>query len=220
MNRRYFDGDKAYVTGMAVSHDGEIYVVHDQKIFVFDPKGTELGEIGDNTHRYSDVTVGADGKLYGIANEETIVRFKPDQTIDLEVPDTFSNATNDPELDAHLAVDGLGNMYIVGSFNYLVLKFSPNGKFINRFGGKADSATSGEPGKFTTPRAIAVDGHGRVFVSDFFDIKVFDSDGAYVDKIDINAGGPFGVAVAAQNNLYTITTHKTVEKYVVKTSSE
>ncbi len=214
------DGKKVYVTGMDVSRDGEIYIVHDRKIFIFDPNGTQLGEISDDTHSYDNVTFGADGKLYAVANRETIVRFNSDRTIDLEVPDTFTNATKDTELEAHVAVDGLGNMYIVGMFNYLVLKYSPQGQFINRFGGHADSATGGEPGKFTSPRAITVDGHGRVFVSDFFDIKVFDSDGAYLNKIKIDAGGPFGLAIDSQNNLYTITTNKTVEKYTVKTSSE
>ena len=168
------DGKKVYVTGMAVGRNGEIYVVHDSKIFIYKADGTQAGEISDDTHRYSDVAAGADGKLYAISNEEMIVRFKPDRTVDLEVPDTFTNATGNSELDAHVAADGLGNMYVVGSFNYLVLKFSPDGKFINRFGGQASSPTSDEPGKFSTPRAIAVDGYGRVFVSDFFDIKVFD----------------------------------------------
>lgn len=206
---------KVYVTGLAVSRSGQIYVAHDWKIFIYDQNGAQLGQIADDNHRYNDVTVGADGKLYAIANGENIVRFKPDYSIDLEIPATFTNATNNSELDAHLAVDGLGNMYIVGSFNYLVLKFSPDGKFVNRFGGEAQDPSSSEPGKFRTPRAIAVDGYGRVFVSDFFDIKVFDSDGTYVNKIDIG-GGPFGVAIDGQNFLYTVTTDKNVVKYAVQ----
>ncbi len=209
------NGQKVYITGMAVSRSGQIYLAHDQKIFIYDQTGTQVGKIADDSHSYSDVTYGADGKLYAIANDETIVRFKPDYSIDLEIPNTFTNATNNSELDAHLAVDGLGNMFVVGSFNYLVLKFSPDGKFVNRFGGEAQDAANPQPGKFTTPRAIAVDGYGRIYVSDFDLIQVFDSDGTYVNKIDLG-GGPFGVAVDAQNYLYTVTTNKNVVKYTVQ----
>ncbi len=209
------NGDKFYISGMAVSRGGQMYVVNDGKILVYDGHGTQVGEISDDTHRYDDVTVGGDGKLYAIANDETIVRFKPDETIDLEIPDTFTNATKDSELEAHVAVDGLGNMYLIGEFNYLVLKFGPDGKYINRFGGEAQSSTSDEPGKFVAPRAIAVDGYGRVFVADFFDIKVFDSDGTYLNKVDIGAG-PWGLAFDGNNNLYSITTSKDVEEYAIQ----
>jgi sugar lactone lactonase YvrE len=213
------NGKKVYVTGLTVDRNGNIYGVHDGKIFVFDDKGSVLDTLGDFDHRYDDVTIGGDGKLYAIENDETIVRFKPDRSVDLEVPDTFTNVTGDLELDSHVAADGLGNMYVVGSFHYLVLKFSPDGKFLNRFGGEAQSTTGNEPGKFSTPRAIVVDGYGRVYISDFFDVKVFDSDGAYLNKIDIN-GGPFGLAVDGQNFLYVVTTNKNVVKYAVQKPAE
>ncbi len=209
-------GEKVYVSGMAVSRNGDAYIVHNQKIFVYDSSGTEIKELGDDEHDYDDVTFGDDGRLYALANDDTIVRFKQDGTIDLEIPDTFSNVTGDSELDAHLAVDGLGNMYIVGAFNYLVLKYSPDGKFVNRFGGEAESATDGQPGKFTSPRDIAVDGYGRIFVSDFFDIKVFDADGVYLNSIGVADGGPFGLTFDGQNNLYTVTSKNKVLKFQLK----
>ncbi len=167
-------GKKVYVAGLAVSRDDRIYLSHDSKIFVYDKSGNQVNVISDDQHDYRDLTLGPDGRLYAISTDENIVRFNQDGTIDLEIPSTFSNVTGNTELDAHLAVDGLGNMYVVGSFNYLVLKFSPQGKFLNQFGGEAKSAAVSEPGKFSTPQAIAVDGYGRVYVADFSDIKVFD----------------------------------------------
>lgn len=211
-------GKKVYVTGMAVDRDGQIYVAHDWKIFIYKPDGTQVGQIADDTHRYNDVIMGGDGKLYAIANEEGIVRFNPDHSIDLDIPSTFATITNDAELDSHLAVDGVGNMYLVGSFNYLVLKYSPQGTFINRFGGQAQDAANPAPGKFVSPDAIAVDGYGRLYVSDFGDIKVFDSEGAYLNTININyeSGVPFGMVFDAQNSLYTVTNKQLVMKFKVQ----
>ncbi len=128
--------NKPYVGGMAVGRDGTIYVAHDWKIYVYDPSGKQLKEIGDDNHRYEGVVRGADGKLYAVANEELIVRLAPDLSIDLEIPATFSKVTGNQELELRLAVDGLGNMYVVGTFNYLVLKYSPDGTYVDQFGGE------------------------------------------------------------------------------------
>ncbi len=81
---------KTYVGGMAVGQDGTIYVAHDWKLSVYSPTGKQLNVVGDDNHRYEDVAVGPDGKVYAIANEESIVRFAPDLSVDLEIPATFS----------------------------------------------------------------------------------------------------------------------------------
>ena len=151
------DGKKIYLVGMAVSQDGNAYLVHNGRISIYDPNGSLVKEISVDQHYFSDVAFGTDGTLYALSNGETIDRFTPDGTIDLEVPDTFTNATGDAESVAHIAVDGLGNIYIVGQTNYAVLKFSPQGKFINRFGSQGEGT-----GKFTDPLCIAVDGFSRV----------------------------------------------------------
>ncbi len=205
------DGRKVYIGGMGVSRDGNTYIVHNGKISIYDPNGTIVNEIGDDQHFYNDVTLGADGTLYAISNGETIVRFKKDGTVDLEVPDTFTNATGDSESDAHLTVDGLGNMYIVGSFNYAVLKFSPQGKFLNRFGSEGDGA-----GKFTSPLSIAADGYGRVYVGDFYGVLVFDSNGTYLNTIDTSNGVAYGLTFDDQNNLYVMTSQNQIQKYQIQ----
>ena len=117
------DGRKVYVTGMAVGRDGTVYVAHTGKIHVYDSSGTLLSEIADDDHRYENVVVGGDGKLYATSDHETIVRFNKDQSIDLEIPDTFTTVAGDLDIGTSLAADGLGNMYIAGSFHYLVLKY-------------------------------------------------------------------------------------------------
>lgn len=207
---------KPYVSGMAIGRDGSIYVAHDWEISVYSPAGKEIKKVGDDNHRYEAVVMGADGKLYAVENEEGIVRFNPDLTVDLEIPQTFSKITGDQELDSKLAVDGLGNMYLVGAFNYLVLKYSPDGTYVDQFGGEVKDASVFQPGKFVSPESIAVDGYGRIYVADFGGIQVFDSSGVYLNSIDTNNGAIFGMVFDDQNNLYTITNQSQVTEYRVQ----
>lgn len=209
------DGKKVYVTSMAVGRDGTVYVVHTGKIFVFDAQGNPVGEISDDAHRYDSVAVGGDGKLYATSDHEDIVRFNDDLTIDLEVPDTFTTVTGDLDIGTSLAADGLGNMYIAGSFHYLVLKYSAQGTYVDQFGGQAEAGRGAETGKFTSPRGLAVDGYGRIFVADFFDIKVFDEGGNYMTRIDIGGGVPFGIVADNRNHIYVVTSQSQVIRYDV-----
>ncbi|HEY5982177.1 MAG TPA: hypothetical protein VIU38_01775 [Anaerolineales bacterium] len=210
------DGKKVYVTGLAMGRDGTIYVAHSGRIHIYDASGNLIGEIGDDEHSYESIAVGGDGKLYATSDNETIVRFNGDNSVDLEVPDTFANVTGDMDIGTNLAADGLGNMYIVGSFHYLVLKYSPQGTYLDQFGGQAEAANPTEAGKFTSPRALAVDGYGRIFVADFFDIKVFDSSGTFLSRIDVNDGVPFSITVDKDNHVYVITNENHVIRYDVK----
>ena len=205
------DGKKVYLVGMAVSRNGNAYLAHNGKIFIYDPNGTLINQIGDEQHYYDDVSLGADGTPYAVSNGETIDRFKADGTVNLEIPDTFTTATGDSASDDHLAVDGLGNMYIVGQTNYAVLKFSPQGKFINRFGSEGDGA-----GKFTDPLCIAVDGYGRVYVGDSVGVYVFDSNGAYLNTVDTSSGVAYGMTFDDQNNLYITTSQNQIEKFQIQ----
>lgn len=211
-------GPKVYLQAMAVGQDGTIYTVHDSSIFIYNENGQQIGQIKDDNHDYNDVTLGADGTLYALSNDETVVRFKKDGTIDLEIPNSISNITGDTDIDTHLAVDGLGNMYILGNFTYTVFKYSPQGKFINQFAGEAKGDNS-DPSKLQGPLTIAVDGYGRVFVADIFEVKVYDSTGTYISSIGENDGAVFGMTFDSQNNLYTVSKAKVVKFSVKKPQS-
>jgi predicted RNA-binding Zn-ribbon protein involved in translation (DUF1610 family) len=208
-------GPKFYLQALAVDRAGKIYVVNGGAITIFDEQGRQVGQIGDDDHDYGDVTIGGDGKLYALSDDETIVRFKADGTIDLEIPNSISNITGDSDIDTHLAVDGLGNMYILGNFTYTVFKYSRQGKFVNQFAGEAKTGSNSDPSKLEGPLTLAVDGYGRVFVADIFEVKVYDPTGTYLGSIGENDGAVFGLAFDAQNNLYTVSKAKVV-KFTVK----
>jgi len=121
--------------------------------------------------------------------------------------------TENSELDTRVAIDGLGNIFALGTFNTAVFKFSPEGKYLNRFGGDGD-----QPGQFRAPEAIAVDGQGRVYVSDFKGIQVFDGAGRYLDLIKVD-GFPFGMTFNDRNELF-VATGKKIIKYEVSLAGE
>jgi hypothetical protein len=121
----------------------------------------------------------------------------------------FSRVVNDP-LRTHfqfgdsdlvwplMAVDGSGNIYVIGSGGTTVFKLSALGEYINRFG------TQGrEPGQFWSANAITVDGNGNVYVSDQERISRFDSNGRYLDAIALD-GWPHSLALDLNGNLYAM----------------
>jgi sugar lactone lactonase YvrE len=113
-------------------------------------------------------------------------------------------------------VDGTGNIYLLGEDNNLVMKYSPEGKYLNQFGGEApDSADSLTPGRFDSPDSIAVDGYGRIFVSDFWGVQVFDSNGQYQNSFGID-GAAYGMSFDLDNNLYIASSTPQILKFSVK----
>jgi len=113
------------------------------------------------------------------------------------------------ELDTRVAVDGLGNIYALGTFSEAVFKFNPEGKFVNRFGGSGH-----QPGQFSAAHSIAVDGKGRIFVGDIQGIQVFDADGRFLTVIKVD-GPAFGMIFNDQNELLVAARNKVV-KYALK----
>jgi LSD1 subclass zinc finger protein len=195
-----------YISSIAVSHDGKIYLASGS-ILIYDEKGQLLGQISGMGSSYDDVTLGADGTVYALSNTEDIVRFKSDGSIDLQIPKAVSSISGQPSDSPQLAVDGLGDMFIVDVAAGAVFKYSPEGKFINQFGepfqfsGSCNDCNTFKPGTFYRPTGIVVDGYGRIFVSDFDATQVYDPSGKYLNYLH---GGFDGIALDSQNNLYGI----------------
>jgi hypothetical protein len=89
----------------------------------------------------------------------------------------------------------LGNIYALGTFNNAVFKFGVDGKFLTRFGDAGE-----QPGQFRAPYSIAVDGKGRVYVSDIKGIQVFDGNGRYMNVFKPE-GSAFGMVFNEKGEL-------------------
>ncbi|HEY1923453.1 MAG TPA: hypothetical protein VGG44_11940, partial [Tepidisphaeraceae bacterium] len=98
-----------------------------------------------------------------------------------------------------------------------VFKFSAEGRYINRFGGGEEpDPTVHHPDHLMSPNNLALDGHGRIYVSDDGPaIHVFDGDGHYIDSF----GGEdvvFGISINDQNEIFGCYRNKhSIRKFVL-----
>src|ERR1044071_4811272 len=137
-----FDSSGKYVTqwtvdpkmplrGLAADRDGTVYVVQRGQITRYEgTSGRSLGSVGSGGGRFDDVAVAADGGLVAFAQDprDNLVRMDRSGQVSKIIKQAVSGQTDRSELDIRVAVDGLGNMYGLGTFNDAVFKFSPDGR--------------------------------------------------------------------------------------------
>jgi sugar lactone lactonase YvrE len=170
---------KMPLRGLAADRKGTIYVVQRGTITRHDGEtGKLLGELAyAGGGGFDDLSMSADGGFVAAwySNRDDVVRFNSAGEVTRTIRAAISSTSGDSELNTRVAIDGLGNIYALGTFNNAVFKFGSDGKFLTRFGDNGDQA-----GQFHAPFAIAVDGKGRVYVSDIKGIQVFDGNGRYL----------------------------------------
>lgn len=170
---------KMPLRGLGVDRKGTVYVSQSGNISRYEGEtGNLLGQLDyPEGWGFDDISMAADGGLVTswYKNRDDIVRFNSSGQVVRTIKAAISTVTDESELDTHVAIDGLGNIYALGTFTNAVFKFSPEGKFLTRFGDAGD-----QPGQFRAAQALAVDGKGRVFVSDIKGVQVFDTNGRYL----------------------------------------
>jgi sugar lactone lactonase YvrE/DNA-directed RNA polymerase subunit RPC12/RpoP len=185
---------------IAADRKGSVYVVQRGEISRFEgTSGNPLGKVGyGNGGRayFDDARATPDGGLIAVVNDEDIVRFNASGQAVRTINKPLSTQTGDPERIESLTMDGLGNIYVL-SGHETIFKFSPEGRFINQFGGGG-----GEAGQFRAAQAIAVDGQGRIYVSDIKGIQVFDPNGRYLDTFKVEGNVAFGMVFNDRNELF------------------
>jgi sugar lactone lactonase YvrE len=204
---------KSILRGLAADRKGTVYAAEGGKIHRYEGNsGTQLADLPyADGWGFDDVTTAADGSVVAAwyRNRDDIVRFAPNGQVSNTIRAAISGASGDSELDTRVAVDGLGNIYALGTFNSAVFKFTPQGKFVTQFGGAGD-----QPGQFRAADSIAVDGKGRVFVGDVKGIQVFDSNGRYLQAFKVE-GVPSGIVFNDNNELFVVARTKVI-KYAFK----
>ncbi|HSE30589.1 MAG TPA: NHL repeat-containing protein [Pyrinomonadaceae bacterium] len=190
----------APLRGFAADRKGTVYIAQKGRILRYEgATGKELKEVAyAEGNGFDDITATPDGGLVcgWQRNRDDLVRFNSSGEVVNTIKAAVSSASGKSELNMRVASDGLGNIYALGTFNDAVFKFGPDGKFINRFGGSGS-----EPGQFRAASAIAVDGRGRVYVSDIKGIQVFDADGRYLNSLKLE-GHAFGMVFNDKNELF------------------
>lgn len=192
---------KTILRGLAADRKGIVYVVSGGEIFKYEGEtGTLRGKVEYERGGFDDVTVAPDGSLLAASyrNRDDLVRFNAAGQVIKTIPAAISSQSGDSELNTRVAIDGAGNMYALGTFNDGVFKFGSDGKFVNRFGDSGD-----QPGQFRAPSAIAVDGKGRVFVSDIKGVQVFDGNGRLLHTFKTE-GSASGMVFNDRNELFVV----------------
>lgn len=194
--------------GFAVDRSGTAYVSHGGVIYRYD---TATGQLNGQLEYaegwgFGDLALTLDGGLLAAWEkfEDVLVRF--DQgAVTATIPQPISSQTDDHVGGFQVAVDGLGNIYLLSTIAEAVFAYTPDGTFIDRFGGEGTG-----PGQFTIALDIAVDGQGRVYVSDAIEIEVFGSDGQHIDTI--NVGDPaYGLFISDAGNLFVAAGDKVIQ---------
>ena len=205
---------KMPLRGMAVDRKGTVYVVQRGAITRYEGMtGKPLGNLSySGGSNFDDVAATQDGGIIAATSgaSDDIVRFNSSGQAVQTIRKAISGQTDRSELNMRLASDGQGNIYALGSFNSAVFKFTREGKFITRIG-----SAGHEAGQFNGLDAIAVDGQGRVFVSDTKGIEVFDTNGRYLDVIKVPQSVAFGLAFNSSGELFAIARNKVI-KYQIR----
>jgi len=205
---------KTILRDMAIDRRGVVYLIFDGNLHRYTARdGIEIDMIADAGEEYDyfeSLALSAVGGWFVTMDSDTIVRFNQDGGVMMTISRAINSISDDAELDAKIAVDGVGNIYALGIFNETVYKFSPNGKYISRFGGEGD-----EEGQFSAAYVLAVDNQGRIYVSDMKGIQVFDANGRYLDLINTNRFA-YDVTITDDNTIYTVNGDKMVYRYTIK----
>lgn len=196
--------EQPYLSNIAVDRNGILIAPIGGRLQQFAANnGQPFGPLAIIETESAEDTIHAmpDGGWLTVLGED-IVRLNGAGDEVLRIPNAFANATGSPEMLPIVAGDGLGNIYALGRFANLVLKFDAQGRYITRFGGRS-VAGADTPGTLNAPQSIAVDGNGRVLVGDIFGIQIFDGEGRFQGVIDTESF-PFGVAVHDDERIFTI----------------
>ena len=207
------DESKGIVTGLAVDRNGIAYVLQPLQLGRYDgTTGEFLGELTIEDNTFDDMATTVENGVIAIANRnqrDALVHFNSQGKVLNSIPNPITSQTDDAELDPQVAIDGRGNIYILGTFINAVLKYGPDGKYITRFGSEGDN-----PGQFRAAHDLAVDNQGRVYVTNFGEVDVFSPEGRSIGSFSMPSGPAFGLIFNDKDELF-IASRTHVYKFVL-----
>jgi len=183
--------------GIAVSPDGEIYVVDtgNQRIQKFTPNGefiSEFGESGTGTGKLvSPIGIAIDNKeniFISDPGQNKILKFDSKGVYSQSFGPNFAGF---PIIPQGMVTDPSGNIYVVDTGNDRILLLSQEGTTLTSWGSMGIAN-----GQFKTPKDIALDKNGYLFV--------VDSNGHRIQKF----GSPLVSSIAQTSS----STEKTTEQ--------
>jgi LSD1 subclass zinc finger protein len=186
-------GKDKYLQSLSADRAGIVYAVADGHILRFTgATGAAIDEMenvsGDTVEDYRAASVAPNGDVYAIGGDSDIVVLNSEGKIK-QIIKASQKIGEDVSLNKIVKLS-TGEMFALDR-QQGVFKFAEDGRYINRFGGGEGSG----PGHLSSPQDIAVDGQGRIYVTDFGpSVRVYNGDGAFIDSFGDNQVA-FGLAV-------------------------
>jgi DNA-binding beta-propeller fold protein YncE len=200
--------------GVAVDSHGTIYAA-DQgvaAIFMFDTEGNvKLIKNGTEAHF---------GLINGLAIDDNDRLFVTDIKLNRvvvfnarhEMESTFGgDVLSDP---GGIAIDAENRLlYVVDTGNDVVRVYDADSlKMLRTIGTAGKKHTLSDPGTFSLPTNVAVDGEGNVYVTDTFNnrVEIFDADGEFLSQFGKHGDGvgqferPKGIAIDCDGHIWVV----------------
>jgi DNA-binding beta-propeller fold protein YncE len=164
------DGKGIAVTSVAVNGD-RVYATDSYQVFIFTRQGQLLSQFGKPGRDKGDldhpngIAVGKDGVIYvSDSNHARVTAFSSNGVVKWNLGSAPASAndtrTSDFNLPRGIAVRPDGALLVVDTFGFDLVKVSPNGELLGRYGERGV-----RPGQFNFPNAISVLG-SRIAVAD------------------------------------------------------
>jgi DNA-directed RNA polymerase subunit RPC12/RpoP len=184
---------------LEVDRGGTAYVVQSGRIRRYEgATGNPLGTVAGTGQGegVNDLVLALDGTLWVVSGSSEVVHLTREGKVLRRVD--LRQAVQENAAPARLAVSGKGEVYALDRWTNEIYRLDASGKFVDRFGGKGDG-----PEQFRWAMELAIDGRGRVYVSDVGrGIRVFDAAGHFVEAFGERAV-VFGLAFDDRDGLYT-----------------
>ncbi len=212
---------------IAVGDNGSLYVAVGGTILIYDGESTEPDHTVHNAPDYvQDFALRSDGGLLLVSNDgniETLFLVNKARKV-LKRIKGFHTETADAVLSPketgveaiRIAVDGAGNIFSLYAFgdlgsyelNYnaedlLILRFTPEGKYVNKFVQTMNSC------------GIAVDTKGNLYISDGANIQIYTNNGQPVATIPA-VGHETAFALDSSNNVYVLADDRVIKRAAVQ----
>jgi DNA-binding beta-propeller fold protein YncE len=188
-----FSGDLT-IFGLAVTPKNELCVARTgDLLFYASADGKYLRTVKGNYDRtwFHFVAIDPAGNLYSAhsaAGNVDLLRLNPEGKLEARFKGVSADA---------IAVDGLGNLFVVQRYPTAIVVLDPQGAVKLKFGGNQGSHVNGAS-------AIAVDGKGRIFAQVSEGLDVFAADGAFLQTLQ-PTGQARALTVSAKGNLFLVT---------------
>ncbi|MBX3064292.1 MAG: NHL repeat-containing protein [Anaerolineae bacterium] len=170
---------------ISADRKGVLYVCREGEIRRINAEtGKEIDRIKvKDIYNYEEVTFMPNGELVAVSYDD-LVFFDAEGEVISVIKDFLYEISGVQQSGLDLAVNGVGDIYVLSERENAVYIFDETGKYKDKFGQEGE-----DPGDFdTSASAIAIDSVGRIYVADWSKVNIFTAEGKYLTSFEYDKG--------------------------------